>query len=45
MNNKRKEMINLIKCFENKNKYYWIKALKISEAEKGFLINYFELNK
>lgn len=41
-----KKYIEIIRQFESKKaKYYWIKALKVSEAEKGFLVYYFNLLK
>lgn len=38
------QYINIINQFESKEaKYYWIKALSITDSEKGFLIVYFNL--
>ncbi len=40
-----KNYINLIGQFESKiAKGYWIRALKISDSKKGFLIIYFKLS-
>jgi len=37
------EYIQVISLFDNENKFYWIKALPICEADKGFLLLYFNL--
>lgn len=36
-------MIELIYCFEDCNKFFWIDKLSICKADKGFLILYFNL--
>ena len=41
MNEKFKQLIELIECFEPENKFYWINALKVSDTVKGKLVNYF----
>ena len=35
--------IQLIKCFEKENRFYWIDKLDISNSKKGYLIIYFNL--
>jgi len=37
------EYIDLINCFEDCNKFYWIGKLKVSKGIKGFLTHYFNL--
>lgn len=39
-----KNLIKIIEQFETKeSKFYWINVLKVSEAEKGFLVYHFNL--
>jgi len=37
------DLIKLIECYENKNKYYAISILNVSDSIKGRLIIYFNL--
>lgn len=41
--NKLQEYIDLIKCFDDVNKYYWIDKLNVCNSIKGYLIIYFNL--
>ena len=43
MENKYKNLIELIECFEKTNQYFWIDKLKVCDSIKGFLITYFKL--
>ena len=43
MNKEYKNLIELIKCFEKTNQFYWIDKLKVCDSVKGFLIAYFKL--
>lgn len=42
--NKMKSYIKLIEQFEKENRFYWIKALKVSNTVKGKLIIHFSIN-
>ena len=43
MGNELKNYIELIACFSDSNRFYWINALSISNVVKGKLIVYFNL--
>lgn len=45
MNEKIKQAIKTIECFSQGNQGYWINAMNLSNAEKGFLVVHFGLNK
>ena len=38
-----KDLIKLIECFEDKNKFYWISKLDVCDSVKGRLTVYFNL--
>jgi hypothetical protein len=37
------EYIDLINCFDDCNKFYWIDKLMVSKSIKGYLIHYFKI--
>lgn len=37
------EYIELIQCFNDCNKFYWIDKLDISNSKKGYLLIYFNI--
>jgi len=43
MNDKLKKLIKLIECFDDKEKFFWINALKENEHIKGQLVYFFDL--
>lgn len=44
MTTKIKKAIEVLKCFDGKNKIYWIANYKgLTDSEKGFLLVYFNL--
>lgn len=43
LNNRLQGLIELIDCFEDGNKYFWIDKLNTCNANKGFLLSYFNL--
>ena len=38
-----KGLIDLVSCYDDTNKFYWIDALDTSNANKGILIRFFNL--
>ena len=43
MNTNINKWLELIALFEDNNKFYWIDKLHIGDADKGFIILYFNL--
>jgi len=43
INNKIDNAIQILKCFESENVFYWIEKLELTNSEKGFIILYLGL--
>jgi len=39
-NQKLREAVDVLKCFEKNGRNYWVKAMELSNAEKGYALVY-----